>query len=49
MSFFFKTNLKLHLIKQIAKQKGFSFKVWGSAEVRKFVDLILSIADELKP
>lgn len=49
MSFFLKTNLKLHLIKQIVKQKGFSFKAWGSTEVRKFVDLILPIADELKP
>ncbi len=49
MNFFLKTNLKLHLIKKIAKQKGFSFKAWTSTEIRKFVEVLLPIADEIKP
>jgi hypothetical protein len=49
MVFFSKTSLKLHLIKQIANHKTLFFTEWSQNAIRKFVDLVLPISDELKP
>lgn len=42
-------NFQVPIIKQIVKNGHFTFGNWKSEEIRKFIDLTFTKADNLKP